>query len=50
MNEVKAYEFTYSKEEILEDVMNEYGKEVLYIAYSYVKGIRRVTPTHHHHH
>ena len=37
MNEVQEYEFTESKEEILEEVMNEYGKEVLYIAYSYVK-------------
>ncbi|WP_341357361.1 sigma-70 family RNA polymerase sigma factor [Rossellomorea sp. y25] len=37
MNEVQECEFTESKEDILEEVMNEYGKEVLYIAYSYVK-------------
>ncbi|MGM0840428.1 MAG: sigma-70 family RNA polymerase sigma factor [Bacillota bacterium] len=37
MNEVQECEFTESKEDILAEVMNEYGKEVLYIAYSYVK-------------
>ncbi|MGM0852410.1 MAG: sigma factor [Bacillota bacterium] len=37
MNVDQAREFTQSKDEFLEEVMNEYGKEVLYIAYSYVK-------------
>jgi RNA polymerase sigma-70 factor, ECF subfamily len=37
LNEEQAREYTQSKDEFLEEVMNEYGKEVLYIAYSYVK-------------
>jgi RNA polymerase sigma-70 factor, ECF subfamily len=37
LNEEQAREYTQSKEEFLEEVMNKYGKEVLYIAYSYVK-------------
>ncbi|MGM0865988.1 MAG: sigma-70 family RNA polymerase sigma factor [Bacillota bacterium] len=37
MNEEQAREYTQSKDEFLEEVMNEFGKEVLYIAYSYVK-------------
>ncbi|NMH67359.1 sigma-70 family RNA polymerase sigma factor [Bacillus sp. RO3] len=37
MNDDHAYEFITSKEDLLENAMNKYGKEVLYIAYSYVK-------------
>ncbi|WJV30059.1 sigma-70 family RNA polymerase sigma factor [Rossellomorea sp. AcN35-11] len=37
MNDDHAYEFITSKEDFLENAMNKYGKEVLYIAYSYVK-------------
>lgn len=40
MNEGPAYEIPISKDELLEEVMSQYGKEVLYIAYSYVKDYR----------
>jgi RNA polymerase sigma-70 factor, ECF subfamily len=40
LNEENAYEFTLSKDELLEEAMNQFGKEVLFIAYSYVKDYR----------
>ncbi|MFI8684442.1 sigma-70 family RNA polymerase sigma factor [Rossellomorea sp. NPDC077527] len=40
MNEDIAYEMNKSKDDLLEEAMCLYGKEVLYIAYSYVKDYR----------
>ena len=40
MHEDPAYEFPFSKGDLLEEAMSLYGKEVLYIAYSYVKDDR----------
>ncbi|MCR8849451.1 sigma-70 family RNA polymerase sigma factor [Rossellomorea sp. SC111] len=40
MNEDSVYEVTPTKDDLLEEVMSLYGKEVLYIAYSYVKDYR----------
>ncbi len=37
MNDGHAIDITPSKDDILEEAMSQYGKEVLYIAYSYVK-------------
>ncbi len=37
MNKDSAHQLERSKDELLEGAMSQYGKEVLYIAYSYVK-------------
>jgi RNA polymerase sigma-70 factor, ECF subfamily len=40
LNEETVYESTLSKDDLLEEAMSQYGKEVLYVAYSYVKDYR----------
>ncbi|BCB02467.1 sigma-70 family RNA polymerase sigma factor [Bacillus sp. KH172YL63] len=37
MSEDQAYDISLTKDDLLEEVMSRYGKEVLYIAYTYVK-------------